>query len=145
MVRERERQIEDTLQRFQLGAIRDRPLRHAGRLIQERTALAAALLPDPEVLLLDEPLRAHAPPDRLRLLRIPGARRTVLIASRYPAQEGGIVDRVVLIRDGKAALHAPVSELDTRRLPLSLRGLTALADLAIVPSGPPNLPSGPEA
>ena len=142
---ERERQIEDTLQRFQLGAIRDRPLRHAGRLIQERTALAAALLPDPEVLLLDEPLRAHAPPDRLRLLRIPGARRTVLIASRYPAQEGGIVDRVVLIRDGKAALHAPVSELDTRRLPLSLRGLTALADLAIVPSGPPTLPSGPEA
>lgn len=126
---ERERRIEESLQHFQLGAIRDRPLRHAGRIILERTALAAALLPDPEVLLLDEPLRAHTPADRLRLLRITGERRTVLIASRYPAHQGGVVDRVVLIRDGRVALHAPIGELDERRLPLSLRGLTALADL----------------
>jgi ABC-type multidrug transport system ATPase subunit len=126
---ERQRKIEEFLQAFRLGAIRDRPLQHAGRIILERTALAAALLPDPEVLLLDEPLRAHAPPDRLRLLRIPGERRTVLIASRYPAQQGGVVDRVVLIRDGRVALHAPIGELDAQRLPLSLRGLTALADL----------------
>lgn len=129
---QRERLIEESLQRFQLGAIRDRPLRHAGRVVAERTALAAALLPDPEVLLLDEPLRAHSPPDRLRLLRIPGERRTILIASRYPAQEGGVVDRVVLIRDGRMALHAPISELDAQRLPLSLRGMTALADLTNV-------------
>jgi ABC-type multidrug transport system ATPase subunit len=129
---QRDRQIEELLQRFQLGAIRDRPLRHVGRIIAERTALAAALLPDPEVLLLDEPLRAHAPPDRLRLLRIPGEHRTVLIASRFPAQEGGLVDRVVLIRDGRMALDAPITELDAQRLPLSLRGMTALSDLAVV-------------
>jgi len=126
---DRQRRIEESLQHFQLGAIRDRPLQHAGRIILERTALAAALLPDPEVLLLDEPLRTAAAPDRLRLLRIPGERRTVLIASRYPAQQGGIVDRVILIRDGRVTLHAPIGELDAQRLPLSLRGLTALADL----------------
>lgn len=133
---QRQRLIDTALQNFQLGAIRDRPLRHAGRNIAERTALAAALLPDPEVLLLDEPLRAHPPPDRLRLLRIPGERRTVMIASRFPAQEGGIVDRVVLIRDGRVALHAPIEELDAQRLPLSLRGMTALADLGLVGQQP---------
>jgi ABC-2 type transport system ATP-binding protein len=138
---QRERLIESALQGFQLGAIRDRPLRHAGRMVAERTALAAALLPDPEVLLLDEPLRAHAPPERLRLLRFPGDRRTVLIASQYPAQEGGIVDRVVLLRDGRVALYAPIDELDAQRLPLSLRGLTALADLAMV-GGPPTAEQG---
>jgi len=126
---ERQRRIEESLQHFQLGAIRDRPLRHAGRITLERTALAAALLPDPEVLLLDEPLRAHTPSDRVRFLRIPGERRTVVIASRYPAQQGGVVDRVVLIHDGRVTLHAPISELDAQRLPLSLRGLTALAEL----------------
>ncbi len=129
---QRERLIDDALLRFQLGAMRDRPLRHLGRIVAERTALAAAVLPDPEVLLLDEPLRAHPPPDRMRLLQIPGERRTVLIASRYPAQEGGIVDRVVLIRDGRIVLHAPIEELEAHRLPLSLRGMTALADLAMV-------------
>ena len=126
---DRPRVVDDALQKYQLGAVRDRPLRLAGRQVAERTALAAALLPGPEVVLLDEPLRAHAPPDRLRLLRIPGARRTVLIASRYPAQEGGIIDRVVLLRDGRVVLSAPVSDLDAQQLPLSLRGLTALADL----------------
>jgi ABC-2 type transport system ATP-binding protein len=126
---EREHLVDESLQRYQLGAIRDRPLRYAGRIVLERTALAAALLPDPEVLLLDDPLRAHPPADRLRLLRIPGARRTVLLASPYPAQEAGIVDRVVLIRHGRVALNAPMSDLDRHQLPLSLRGLTALADL----------------
>lgn len=127
---ERLRLVDESLQRYQLGAIRDRPLRYAGRIVLERTALAAALLPDPEVLLLDDPLRAHPPPDRLRMLRIPGARRTVLLASPFPAQEAGIVDRVVLIRDGRVALDAPVRDLEDHELPLSLRGLTALADLA---------------
>ncbi|MGH2489060.1 MAG: ATP-binding cassette domain-containing protein, partial [Candidatus Limnocylindria bacterium] len=126
---ERQRRVEESLQHYQLGAIRDRPLRHAGRITLERTSLAAALLPDPEVLLLDEPLRAHTPAERTRMLRIPGDRRTVLIASRYPAQQTGVVDRVVLIRDGRVALDAPISQLDAHRLTLSLRGLTALADL----------------
>lgn len=138
---ERQRQIDEWLRRYQLGAIRDRPLRHAGRITLERTALAAALLPDPEVLLLDEPLRAHSPADRVRLLSVPGGRRTVLIASRYPAQEAGLVDRVVLIRNGRVALHAPVSELDAQRLSLSLRGLTALADVASAPTDGDGAPS----
>lgn len=131
---ERQRQIDEWLRRYQLGAIRDRPLRHAGRITLERTALAAALLPDPEVLLLDEPLRAHSPADRARLLSVPGGRRTVLIASRYPAQEAGLVDRVVLIRNGGVALHAPIEELDARQLSLSLRGLTALAEVIGFPT-----------
>ena len=79
---------------------------------------------------------ASSPPDRMRLLRIPGELRTVIIASRFPAQEGGLVDRFVLIRDGRMALHAPIAELDAQRLPLSLRGMTALADLAMVGQNP---------
>ena len=101
---QRERLIDESLLRFQLGAIRDRPLRHAGRIVAERTALAAALLPDPEFSSSTN-RSVHAPPDRLRFLRIPGERRTVLIASRYPAQEAGLVERVVLIRDGRIALR----------------------------------------
>jgi ABC-type multidrug transport system ATPase subunit len=91
--------------------------------------LAAALMGDPEVLLLDEPLRAVERPERVRLLRIPGPRRTVLLASRYPASEDGIVDDVALIRDGRLALQVPRAQLTEHDLPLSMRGIGALAEL----------------
>ena len=73
----------------------------------QRVALASAMLTEPEVLLLDEPLRAADAEERARLLTIPGRRRTVVIASRYPASEAGLVNQVAFLRDGRLLLHAP--------------------------------------
>ena len=84
----------------------------------------------PEVLLLDEPLRSLDPEERSALLRAVPQRTTVLLASRLPASETGIVNQVVLLRAGRLALHARVTELERRGLPLSMRGLEALAGLA---------------
>jgi ABC-type multidrug transport system ATPase subunit len=131
---ERERVVEAALGRYGLGTDRDRPLRRSGVAVIERTSLAAALLHDPEVVLLDEPLRTIEPAERLRRLRVPGARRTVLLASRLPASEAGLVNRLVLIDGGRVTLNAPIEDLEARQLPLSLRGLEVLAaDL-----GPPS-------
>ena len=88
------------------------------------------MLTDPEVLLLNEPLRSVDPAERARLLVIPGRRRTILISSRYPASEAGLVTHVAFLRDGRLAVHAPVEELEAHGLVLSQRGLEALADLA---------------
>jgi ABC-type thiamine transport system ATPase subunit len=88
------------------------------------------------VLLLDEPLRAVEPTERSRLLAIPGRRRTVLIASRFPASEAGVVNQVALLRGGRLALHAPVGELDARGLTLSQRGIETLADRMAVRAPP---------
>lgn len=106
----------------------DRPVRHGGPPLVQRTALAAALLADPEVLLFDEPLRALEADERTRLLRLPGRRRTVILASRYPASEVGLVSHVALLRNGRVAMLAPVAELESAGLPLSMRGIDALAD-----------------
>ena len=103
-------------------------MRRIGLAHLQRTAMAAAMLGDPEVVLLDEPLRAVDPDERIHLLRLPGNRRTVLLASRYPASEAGCVRQVALVRAGRIAVHAPVEALDERGLPLSHRGLAALAD-----------------
>jgi ABC-type multidrug transport system ATPase subunit len=106
----------------------DHPVRRGGPPLFQRTAFAAALIADPEVLLLDEPLRALEAHERSRLLRLPGRRRTIVLASRYPASEAGLVSHVALLRHGRLALLARTAELESAGLPLSLRGVTALAD-----------------
>jgi putative ABC transport system ATP-binding protein len=125
--RDRVRRIDALADRYRFGTHLDEPIRRGGEALAQRVALAAAMLTDPEVLLLDEPLRAVEAEERTRLLAIPGRRRTVLIVSRYPASEAGLVNQVAFLRNGKLAVHAPVTELDARGLTLSQRGIEALA------------------
>ncbi len=113
----------------------DRPVRRGGPPLLQRTALAATLLADPEVLLLDEPLRALEADERSRMLRLPGRRRTMVLASRYPASEAGLVSHVALLRGGRVAMLAAVADLEAAGLPLSARGIGALAERRT--SGPP--------
>ena len=125
-----ERRVDEMVEHLRLGADATRPVSRGGPGVLERTALGAALLGQPEVLLLDEPLRALDPAERRRLLRLPRKRVTLVIASRYPASEEGIVNQVALIRDGRVALHAGVDELTDAALPLNARGIDALANAA---------------
>jgi ABC-2 type transport system ATP-binding protein len=120
--------VAEMIDRFGLAGRATRPLSRSGPMVAQKTALAATLVTDPEVLLLDEPLRSVDPDERHRLLLLQPRRLTVVIASRYPASEAGLVNQVALIRDGRAALHANVSELQAQRLPLSARGIESLAD-----------------
>ena len=107
----------------------DRPVGRGGPPVAQRTSFAAALMADPEVLLLDEPLRALESHERSRLLRLPGRRRTIVIASRYPASEEGHATHVCLLRGGRVVLLARVGDLTDAGLALSMRGIAALADL----------------
>jgi ABC-type multidrug transport system ATPase subunit len=122
---ERRRLVTDAVRRFRLDADLDRPIRRGGAPLEQRVALAAALLSDPEVIMLEDPLRSLEPAERARLLRLE-PRRTVLIASRYPASEAGLVNQVVLLDRGRVALHAELADLERRGLPLSLRGIEAM-------------------
>jgi ABC-2 type transport system ATP-binding protein len=127
---DRLRRIEAAVERYRLGPGLRRPVSRGGPALAQKVGLAAALLTDPEVLLLDDPLRSLDPTERARLLDIPGRRRTVLLASRYPASEEGLVNQLALLRNGRVAIHARREALDEHDLPLSLRGITALAELS---------------
>lgn len=125
-----QRRIDGVAERYRIGTHLDQPIRRGGEPLAQRVALASAMLTEPEVLLLDEPLRAVDPEERARLLTIPGNRRTVVIASRYPASEAGLVDQVAFLSEGRLVIHAPIDELDRRGLALSQRGIDALIELS---------------
>jgi ABC-2 type transport system ATP-binding protein len=126
------RSISQAVERWGLRAGRDRPMSRMGLAFMQRTSMASALLGDPEVVLLDEPLRAIEPDERIRLLRLPGERRTVVLASRYPASEAGAVNQVAFLQNGRVELHAPVSAFDELGLTLSQRSIEAMAGMAAV-------------
>ena len=83
--------------------------------MRQRLSLAAALLGDPGVLIMDEPLNG-LDPDGIRWMRgllrhLAGEGRTVLVSSHLLAEAAQTVDDVVVIRQGQLAAEGPVAEL----------------------------------
>jgi ABC-type multidrug transport system ATPase subunit len=93
----------------------------AGRLsggLKQRLGLAAALLPDPPVLLLDEPTSnldvtaREATIELLHDLRRDG--RVMLVTSHHLEEVGMLVDRVVAMDEGRITVECPPNELAER-------------------------------
>jgi ABC-2 type transport system ATP-binding protein len=83
--------------------------------MRQRLGLAAALLGDPELLVLDEPANGLDPEgvrwlrDFLRAYAGPGG--TVLVSSHHLAEVAQTVDRVVIIDHGRLVAASPLAEL----------------------------------
>jgi ABC-2 type transport system ATP-binding protein len=108
------------LDRFDLGRYRDRMLAQLSGGYQRRLALAAALLSEPDVLLLDEPtvgLDPVAAHDVHAFLREAMAGRSALLCTHNLAEAEALCDEVVILRDGKVLVQAPLDDLRRRASP----------------------------
>ena len=84
--------------------------------MRQRLGLAAALLGDPEVLVLDEPANG-LDPQGIRWLRdflrsLAGEGRTILISSHVLSEVAQTVDEVVIIHRGKLIRHAAMADVE---------------------------------
>lgn len=88
---------------------------HASHGMRKKTALAMALLPNPEVLFLDEPFEAIDPATSkiMRDLLISAAAGgvTVFLTSHILPVAERIADRIVMIRGGQIVWNSTVNEL----------------------------------
>jgi ABC-2 type transport system ATP-binding protein len=103
---------------LELVALKDAARRRVGGYslgMRQRLGLAAALLGDPEVLILDEPANGLDPAGirwlRDLLRQLSGRGRTILISSHVLAEVEQIVDEVVIIHRGRFVTQSSTAEL----------------------------------
>jgi ABC-2 type transport system ATP-binding protein len=111
--------VDEVLQLVELGDVGARRVKAYSFGMKQRLNLAAALLGDPEVLILDEPANGLDPQgirwlrDFLRSLAAEG--RTILVSSHVLAEVSQTVDEVVVIHHGGLRAHSTLAELTRRR------------------------------
>jgi ABC-2 type transport system ATP-binding protein len=107
--------VEEVLALVELTVSAKRRVKGYSLGMRQRLGLAAALLGDPEVLVLDEPANGLDPAgirwlrDLLRSLAAQG--RTILVSSHVLAEVAQTVDRVVIIHRGRLIQQATVAEV----------------------------------
>ncbi len=103
-----------------LTEVQGRPLGTYSRGMRQRIRMAAALVHDPEVLLLDEPLNGTDPRQRIEFQDLMGRfadeGRTILISSHILEEVESLAESVLLMVSGKLAasgdFHAIRAKLD---------------------------------
>jgi ABC-2 type transport system ATP-binding protein len=108
--------VEEVLALVDLGDAGRRRVKGYSLGMRQRLGLAAALLGDPEVLVLDEPANG-LDPQGIRWLRgflrsLASEGRTILISSHVLAEVAQTVDEVVIIHRGKLIRHAAMTEVE---------------------------------
>jgi ABC-2 type transport system ATP-binding protein len=110
-----EQRVAEALERVGLTAAADRRVGGYSLGMRQRLALAAALLGDPGVLILDEPANGLDPAGmatlRELLRELAGEGRTILVSSHVLSEVAQTVDRVVIISDGTLRFAGPLAEL----------------------------------
>jgi ABC-2 type transport system ATP-binding protein len=109
------RRIDAAVEACGLGETIDRQVRRLSRGWQQRVTLASALLPDPRLLLLDEPLGGLDPEARIALKtlirRLRDEGRTVVVNSHILPDIEKLADRVVLLQRGRVIADGPLEAL----------------------------------
>ena len=131
----------------------DRRLNGYSRGMRQRMRLAGALLHDPEVLILDEPLSGTDTRQRLEfhaaMVRYASEGRTVLVSSHILEEVETLADRIVLMVSGKLAAagdilairerldeqayHVRIVTGSPRRMAAALIGLEAVDSVDVGP------------
>lgn len=123
--------VDTVIDRADLRAVQGRRVSKCSGGEQQRLRFALALLPDPEILVLDEPTAGMDVGARRAFWDVMHAEaaggRTVIFATHYLEEADSFADRVVLMADGRIVADGPTDEI---RLSASGRVVHARLELS---------------
>jgi len=106
---------EDALEIVEMGDVADRAIAGYSKGMRQRIKVAAAIVTDPDVLILDEPLNGTDPIQRAHLIALfqgfGEQGKTVIVSSHVLEEVERVSDRVVAIVDGRLAAAGSVDAI----------------------------------
>jgi len=106
--------IEEVIGQIGLGAEAHKKIGQLSKGYRQRVGLAAALLHDPHVLILDEPTTGLDPNQLLeirKLIREIGKDKTILLSTHIMKEVEAVCDRVLIINNGSLVADKKLSDL----------------------------------
>ena len=134
-VPDRAKRIEECLELTWLTDKHDALCEELSRGMKQRLVLAKTLLPDPQVLLLDEPASGLDPLGRIELrkilLQLRDAGKAVLISSHILTELSGFCNKAAIMERGRLVQFGSIADLGrqmtARRMSVKWRGETHAA------------------
>ncbi|MET7287298.1 ATP-binding cassette domain-containing protein [Streptomyces sp. NPDC005573] len=124
--------VADVLERTGLTPVARRRVRTFSLGMRQRLGIAAALLGDPEVVLLDEPANGLDPEGivwvRALLRSLAAEGRTVLVSSHLMGETAAFADHLVILGRGRLLADTPVREFIHARVRPQVRVRTGDAE-----------------
>ncbi|WLQ46890.1 ATP-binding cassette domain-containing protein [Streptomyces poriferorum] len=114
--------VEEVLEEAGLGRVGGRRVKTFSLGMRQRLGIAAALLGDPEVIMLDEPSNGLDPEGiiwvRELMKRLAREGRTVLVSSHLMNETSSFADHLIVLGQGRLLIDMPMQEfLDSRSRP----------------------------
>ena len=121
--------IDDLLDRVGLGEVADDTVRGFSLGMRQRLGLAAALLGEPRLLILDEPANGLDPVGKRQVHRVltdlADSGATVVLSSHRMDDLAALCDEVTLLATGRVVFSGPVSKLEAESGELDYRLVTS--------------------
>ena len=126
--------VREVLQRSGITEIADRSVGNCSGGQQQRLRFALALLPNPELLVLDEPTAGMDVEGRRdfwsAIRKDAELGRTILFATHYLEEADAYADRVVLLRQGKVVADGPATEVKNMSVGRRVQAILPNANLS---------------
>jgi ABC-2 type transport system ATP-binding protein len=106
--------IIDAVEHCGIGAVLTRPIGHLSKGYRQRVGLAATILHDPEILILDEPTTGLDPNQIVEireLIRKMGRTKTVILSTHILPEVEATCNRAMILIDGQIRADGTLDEL----------------------------------